>query len=79
MEDSASTPPATSASTSATPAAPEELDKEQVRGPWGDGLGNGWPWPCEARGARGRFRASADAFRALGGSLIRCAPTVSAP
>ncbi|ELK13530.1 ribosomal L1 domain-containing protein 1 [Pteropus alecto] len=31
MEDSASTPPATSASTSATPAAPEELDKEQIK------------------------------------------------
>lgn len=40
MEDSASTPPATSASTPATLAAPEDLDKEQVSGPWGGGLGN---------------------------------------
>lgn len=32
MEGSASTPPAAAASTSATPAAVEQLDKEQVRG-----------------------------------------------
>lgn len=34
MEGSASTPPATSAATSGTPAALEQLDKEQVRGHW---------------------------------------------
>ena len=49
---SASTPPSTSTETSAsapeTPAGPEQLDKEQVSGPWAGSLEEGQPRPCES-------------------------------
>lgn len=71
MEDSTSTSAATAASTPETQVAVEQLDKGQVSSTWVGRFGNGWPWPCEARGAGGRLRASVDTAATVGGRVAR--------